>query len=430
MMIQLILGLNFKEAWMSAHITRIAIRVDQRFGSFFIIKFTAKELMQITFSDPLKKIDGKYTGTQRLLQPKRVNQIKKYIESVDCAFPNSIILAANFQENGLICAEEGKEWTVDKLPEFDDLYEITIPTDEKLASIIDGQHRLNGFSEVSLDEYDSELVCSVYFNLPNVFQAQLFATINSTQKSVDKSLAYELFGFDLEEDDYTTWSPDKLGIAMCRRFNEEVESPLFKHVKSAAIVEDANPVDEWQVSTSCVVDCIIRLISSNPQADKIFLRKSGYSNRKREVLNDNRRDNSPLRPLYLEYSDSVLYKIISNFFCAAINIYSDHFNGSSALCKTIGVQGLFDVLRLYSLKHKNAEGLHNVDFSQDAFGKILSPSSTIDFSCEFFMKFSGVGRARIRDVILVAADLKGIEDIKSDDSKAWIHNNLPNVDVC
>jgi hypothetical protein len=44
------------------------------------------------------------------------------------------------------------------------------------------------------------LVCSVYFDLPRPFQAQLFATINSTQKRVDRSLTYELFGYNIVEE--------------------------------------------------------------------------------------------------------------------------------------------------------------------------------------------------------------------------------------
>jgi hypothetical protein len=41
-----------------------------------------------------------------------------------------------------------------------------------------------------------QLICSIFFELPKPYQAQLFATINSTQKPVDKSLTYELFGYN------------------------------------------------------------------------------------------------------------------------------------------------------------------------------------------------------------------------------------------
>ena len=100
---------------MSVFISTNAIRVDQKFGSFFVAKFKASELLQITFSDPLRKEGDRRLGTQRLLHPQRVKAIKRYIESDDCAFPSSIILAANYQEDGLFCEDDRVEWSVKKM---------------------------------------------------------------------------------------------------------------------------------------------------------------------------------------------------------------------------------------------------------------------------------------------------------------------------
>ena len=45
-----------------------------------------------------------------------------------------------------------------------------------------------------------ELLCAIFVDLPKPFQAQLFATINSTQKPVNKSLTYEMFGYNVDDE--------------------------------------------------------------------------------------------------------------------------------------------------------------------------------------------------------------------------------------
>ena len=72
---------------------------------------------------------------------------------------------------------------------------------ERSASIIDGQHRLHAFDKLPTDalERSMELLCVVFLELPTPYHAYVFATINFNQKRVDRSLAYELFGFDVDE---------------------------------------------------------------------------------------------------------------------------------------------------------------------------------------------------------------------------------------
>jgi hypothetical protein len=40
------------------------------------------------------------------------------------------------------------------------------------------------------------------------------------------------------------------------------------------------------------------------------------------------------------------------------------------------------------------------------------------------MKFSGVGRARVREVILVASGLKEISEVRNNDIREWIEKNI------
>src|SRR5690606_26453257 len=93
-----------------------------------------------------------------------------------------------------------------------DLCSVTIPSAKKLAAVIDGQHRLFGFVDAKPERLTMNLLCSVFLDLPKPFQAQLFATINSTQKRVDKSLTYELFGYNIDDEAENLWTPDKLAV--------------------------------------------------------------------------------------------------------------------------------------------------------------------------------------------------------------------------
>lgn len=94
-----------------------------------------------------------------------------------------------------------------------DFYRLTIPTNETLAAVIDGQHRLFAFAKADADKrLDIQLICAVFLDLPKPLQAQLFATINSTQKAVDRSLTFELFGYNVSDETEAYWTPDKLAV--------------------------------------------------------------------------------------------------------------------------------------------------------------------------------------------------------------------------
>jgi DNA phosphorothioation-associated DGQHR protein 1 len=191
-----------------------ALKVEQPLGTYYATVLPAELLLDVCFSDRLKahKVDGGtyvLEGTQRLLDEKRLKAIGGFISRIDSAFPNTIILAANSRLlDGLIEESQDTRWTVEANSDCGD-FTITIPTKEKLSAIIDGQHRLFSFAYAP-ERLNMSLVCSVFFDLPKPFQAQLFATINSTQKPVDKSQTYELFGYNISEESESYWSPDKL----------------------------------------------------------------------------------------------------------------------------------------------------------------------------------------------------------------------------
>ena len=172
----------------------VAIKVHQPLGEFFIAKIKANELLNISYSEEYKYLaNGKQEGSQRPIDVRRLKEIANFIKSEEMCFPTSILIALNYG----FSSDNVEIENIVKVHHIDgDVYELTIPDDQKVAMIIDGQHRLNAFKYVDEECQNIELVCSIFFDLPNPYQAYLFATINGNQKKLNKSLALEFFGYN------------------------------------------------------------------------------------------------------------------------------------------------------------------------------------------------------------------------------------------
>jgi DNA phosphorothioation-associated DGQHR protein 1 len=336
-----------------------------------------------------------------------VREIGSYIDTVEAAFPNSIILGANYSEGGELINDESVRW---KIETENNHAELVIPSAQKLASVIDGQHRLSAFKLVSPErQHAVELLCAVYLDLPVPFHAYLFATINFNQKKVDRSLAYELFGYDLENEPPVAWSPEKAAVFFCRKLNTEGDSPLATHIRVAAANSDflRGPNGSWYISTAAVVDGILRLFSSNPKADKDLMHQEDLAQRSRSVLAE---DGTPLRALFLDGNDLAIYTSIKNFFSAAAQTVWRDTNDRSYIRKTVGIQALFDVMRTILSRRFSAERSISVPY----FIGFLGPASTVNFADDFFQA-SGKGRSRIKNILEVAGGLTDLATISPDD---------------
>jgi DNA phosphorothioation-associated DGQHR protein 1 len=387
-------------------LTLPALKVEQPLGNFYVITISPEKLMSVSFSEPMKYVDskGKVRGSQRDKDEKRLRQIAKYIDSVEMAFPNSIILAANYNELGEISKDESERWRVEESPSG--VCTITIPRPIKLAAIIDGQHRLKAFDYIEKKPErltGLQLVCSVYFDLPNSYQAFLFATINSNQKRVDRSLALEQFGFNVEDESEKAWTPEKFAVFLSRKLNIDSEnSPFYKHIKVAPLnPENLFPDGQdgyWLISTATIVDGITLLISSNPKRDRIDMQqKPVLSGRSRSMIAEVR-DYSPLRRLFIEGKDQVIYRTITKYFEAVSKYLWKNAVGTSYINKTVGIQGSFDLLKLI-LKKENSQSPDEINFES-----YVSKSAQVDFANSFFQA-SGIGRSRVRNTIGLASSL-------------------------
>lgn len=400
-----------------------AIRISQPLGSFYVTRLKAELLLKVSFSDPLRLFDlgpGEHPyslrGAQRQERENRLVEIGRYIDTVEAAFPNSIILAVNHDEDGrLIDESDPRRWRLEP-NDGSECVRLIVPTPAKVASIVDGQHRLHGFEYASKSRLTTELLCAVYFDLPNPYQAYLFATINFNQKKVDRSLAYELFGFDLESEPPSSWSPEKTAVFLSRRLNTEVQSPLHNHITVAPLYEEtileAPANGSWQVSMATVVDGSLRLFSANPKRDRDQMhRKSVESGRDRAMLEE---DGTPLRSLYLNTNDKAIYTAIQNFFVSVNEWLWAQATPKSYIKKTAGLQALFEVL-VDLLKNFEKDR----DISVQFFSNYLSKASHVDFGADFFQS-SGKGKTRIKNALELAMEVKTPEEVPQNDRDDYV----------
>ncbi len=390
-----------------------AIRVGQPLGPFYITKMKAVDLLSLTHVTPTQIVGRAgdtydLAGGQREAQPQRRKEIEEYIRTAEAAFPNSIILGANFDSDGQLEETDALRWRIEE--SRSGCSQLVIPQKLRLAAVIDGQHRLMGFENIVSDFPDFELPCAVYLDLPVPYQAYVFAVINFNQKKVDKSLAYEMFAFDASSRSPEAWAPETLAVHLCRRLNLDAASPFYTHIRVAPQNDELlfagheKDVD-WLVSTATVVEGILRLITTNSKRDKSIMHQVPTNDgRSRKSLNQVS-NSAPLRSLFISVNDKAIYTAVVNFFNQASALLWKNSRPNSYIQKTVGVQALFDVMR------KSLEGFEvEKNISSQKFAAVLKPAITIDFTDDFFQA-SGVGRTRIKNCILIMAGLLKVEDI-------------------
>ncbi|MBJ6922949.1 DGQHR domain-containing protein, partial [Vibrio cholerae] len=127
------------------------LEIEQPFGHFYAFKIKASQLVEVVFSMSAHNQNGKLNGVQRKLKEERIRQIALFSKTSKTTYPNSVILSAILDEEGMFVENYDEAWKI----EGDSL---VIPTNKKLASIIDGQHRVEGIkraiSEGGFKDFD------------------------------------------------------------------------------------------------------------------------------------------------------------------------------------------------------------------------------------------------------------------------------------
>jgi DNA sulfur modification protein DndB len=189
---------------------------------------------------------------QRLIKKSRLKSVSEFIENGGY-FPNSIVISIDAKNCNFDPANTQVSSTIS------DVGILHLPKKYKSAYIIDGQHRLYGYSN---SEFKSKNTIPVvaFVNLSRDEQVQLFMQINENQKAVSKDLRNTL-NADL------LWTSDNLidqQKALCSRISiflgEDRNSPLYGKI---SIGEDIKTITLQLITNSLKRSRFLGKVSKN-----------------------------------------------------------------------------------------------------------------------------------------------------------------------
>jgi DGQHR domain-containing protein len=309
------------------------IKVEQPIGVFFVASIDAKVLIEITFSD-IRKMTGEreidnYLGIQREVDPKRVKEIEKYVNTVDACFPTAVILAIPEQ-----CAEFNAERNTLTLRSVHGENDEPIVNRVNIAKVLDGQHRIEGLKAFGSGTFEINVSIFVEMDLAN--QAYLFSTVNLAQTKVKKSLVYDLFEYSRSR------SPQKSAHNIAVALDRLPSSPFCKRIKRLG---SATPGRRGETLTQAAfVEAVMELMTADAVADRDLYKRGKRPAR----ATPSELEKLIFRNLFLEEEDMKIADVLLAFFNAVREKWPvawDNPDTGYMLAKTNGFRGLMRLLR-------------------------------------------------------------------------------------
>lgn len=244
--------------------------ISQPVGSFYVGVIRVSSLLSICKYD-YRRMQFKndyidFLGIQRELNPKRIEDIKKYVGTIDACFPTSVVIAvdekcARLDDTDIVGTK------ILKIFEYEDPVEpeLSIPLDQ-VASIIDGQHRLKGLDEAGKGDF--ELAVSVFVGADDATEAMVFSIVNLAQTKVNKSLVYDLFSLA------TSRSPEKTCHEIVVALDRMDESPFKGRIKRLGVATEGRFGET--LSQATIVKGILPYITSDPVEDRDRGKRFGF----------------------------------------------------------------------------------------------------------------------------------------------------------
>jgi len=304
-----------------------AVPVTQPIGTFYVGVMDAMDLVQVSVADVRRLYENEfdeYIGIQRRLSPGRSKELKKYVQSFDATFPTAIILAVN---------DENAEWNEDS-----GIFTLR-GTEERpfseIASIIDGQHRVDGLT--SIKEEGFQVSVSIFVGADVATQANIFATVNLAQTKVNRSLVYDLLDYERKR------SPQKSAHHIVVALDQISNSPFHQRIKrlGSATVGRQNET----ITQAALVESLLSLMSSDPMSDRNqFLRKFIP-----DFPSKSEHEKYPFRQMFLKEMDTEITKAVLHFFQAVSERWPTSWNElnrrGNVLPKTNGLKALMRFLK-------------------------------------------------------------------------------------
>lgn len=172
---------------------------------------------------------------QRMVQRSRLKNIKEYIDA-DNIFPTNIVISVDKKYLDFYRVKQETEEATAQ--EIGILGWLDIRPAYKCAWIIDGQHRLFGYS--GHPKAHRSLVSVLAFeSLPEGNQAALFTDINSKQKAVSKSLLIELLVALKKDADKPQTKIEAVTGQVAIDLGQDTDSALFQRIQTSDAAKTA-----------------------------------------------------------------------------------------------------------------------------------------------------------------------------------------------
>lgn len=337
-----------------------AIPVEQPIGIFYLASIPAADLVEISWADlrHMEKDLDRYVGIQRELKDDRVAEIAKFVNSIDATFPTSVVLAvksscAIFDERtGRLTLREGIDESTGEI----------IPL-ERVANILDGQHRVEGLKGLT-DHSTFDVPVSIFVDADIADQAYIFATVNLAQTKVNRSLVYDLLDYAKAR------SPQRSSHDIVVALDSAEKSPFYKKIKRLGTATPGRSPGVETLAQATVVNSILPLISKDPEADRFDLAK-GRKLQSRDV----KYEAAPLRTLWIKERDTEIAKIFFEYFLAVRDRWPDAWHSQekgAMLARTNGFRAFSKFFKLAYLRERPELDLETPVVSRSRYAKYFS----------------------------------------------------------
>jgi DGQHR domain-containing protein len=329
-----------------------------------------------------------FVGIQREIDPKRVKEIRQYIETVDATFPTGVILSIREESAELEMIGGIK---TDAKTTFTDLAMLklsNVPSKKEedrilfrqIATVIDGQHRIESLRDHKKDDFYINV--AFFIGLDKATEAEIFSTVNLAQTKVNKSLVYDLFSYSEKR------SPEKTTHEVAIVLDSEKKSPFFERIKRLGVATEGRFGET--LSQATFVKGLLPHITRDAMGDRdIGKRSESWGKVSPEEFKQ-----FVLRPFFVKNQDEVIANIIWNYFDAVKETWPkawDSTGQGAILNKTTGYLAL---MRFFRDAFLNITGKPQL-ISKEEFLSLFSHSrlKDADFNKETFVPGSS-GQAK------------------------------------
>ena len=240
---------------------------------------------------------------------------------------------------------------------------------ERIAFIIDGQHRVAGLEGLE-EGREFDVNVSVFVGASEADKAEIFARVNQAQTKVNQSLVVDLASF------YEERGPVKFAHEIVLALNRDEDGPFHDKVKRLGKAEPGKGKIQT-LAQATVVKPIVDYITSEPEEER--------NKRYRGIFGHRRHPDAwkkfIFQPFYDEQDDSGVFLCLTNYFAAVKEKWPDFWDDAptgSILNRTTGYIALMRFLRPVYLEFCEKRDILSLDDCRSVFRNVNISGSELN----------------------------------------------------